>query len=228
MAKGVSLFLVLVFMVFPVASPCLSSKHSDDHRVLATVQKMESAFNSVEDYTCEVEQIFYQNGVEDQHYRFKFYFKRNKKIRVDFYHPYSSLTIFYAEGDEGATIVPFRSLPVLKFRFSIHSPMIRTLSGQRINQTDMGYFIGFLFKNLEKVQQREDEFREDGEGIKFLFWAMDYVEEKSLEKYRISISKKHWLPNRIERYNLEDKLIEVTDIKNYTINAHLKDKFFQP
>jgi outer membrane lipoprotein-sorting protein len=189
---------------------------------------MESAVRGMEDYTCEVEQFFFQNGMEDQSFRFKFYFKRKKRIRVDFSHPYSSLTIFYSDGDKEATVMPFRFIPSLKFRFSIDNPMIKTLAGQRIDQTDMEYFVDFMSKNLKRIKQGEDEFYEDGEQVRFLFWAKDYIEEKSNEKYRISISKKHWLPVRIERYSLEDKPLEKTGIKNYIINTRLEDKLFNP
>ncbi len=57
---------------------------------------------------------------------------------------------------------------------------------------------------------------------------MDYIEEKSPEKYRIFISKKHWLPIRIERYDSKGKRLEVTDIRDYILNAHLRDEFFLP
>ncbi len=107
---------------------------------LAVAQEMESAFETLEDYTCEVEQIFYQNGVEDQRYRFKFYFKKKKKIRVDFSHPYSALTIFYNEGDKEATVMPFRSVPALKFRFSIDNAMIKTIAGTTNRPNGYGAF----------------------------------------------------------------------------------------
>ncbi len=61
-----------------------------------------------------------------------------------------------------------------------------------------------------------------------LLWALDYVGDQSVEKYRISISKRHWLPIRIERYDLEDKPLEVSDIRNYVLNAHLEDAFWVP
>jgi outer membrane lipoprotein-sorting protein len=199
---------------------------SEENRVLAVVQKMTSAFKIVEDYTCEVEQIFYQNGEENQRYRFKFHFKRGKKIRVDFSYPYSSLTIFYRGGEGEATVMPFRSLPALKFRVSIDNPIILTPAGQRIDQTDMEYFVSFLMKNLEEVKQKMDEFSEDQNQIKFWFWAMDYINEKDLEKYRIYISKRNWLPVRIERYHLEGKPLEVSIIQNYTINTGLQDELF--
>jgi outer membrane lipoprotein-sorting protein len=228
MSKGHFIFLFLTFFLVSLMSSAYSSERFEGNRVFGIVQKMESAVKGMEDYTCEVEQFFYQNGVEDQSYRFKFYFKRKKRIRVDFFHPYSSLTIFYSDGDQEATVMPFRFMPTLKFRFSIDNPMIKTLAGQRIDQTDMGHFLDFMSKNLKRIKQEEDEFYEDGEQVKFLFWARDYIEEKSNEKYRISISKKHWLPIRIERYSLEDRLLEKTGIKNYIINTHLEDKLFVP
>ena len=228
MGKQICLISTLVFIGFAVLAFAPLSQGSDESRILAVAQKMESAFKTLEDYSCEVEQIFYQNGVEDQHYRFKFYCKGKDKIRVDFSHPYSLLTIFYREGEREATVIPLRFLPALRFRFSIDDPTIKTAAGQRIDQTDMGYFIDFVLRNLKKVEQTENEFHEDSEQIRFLLWAMDYINGKSLEKYRISISTKYWLPIRIERYSLEDVLIEVSEMKNYHINSHPEDRFFRP
>jgi outer membrane lipoprotein-sorting protein len=221
---------LLAFACLFLHAENLEAAAGDEDRILAVAQNMEAAFEKLKDYTCEVEQVFYQNGEENQRYVFKFYFKKEKKIRVDFSQPHSGLTIFYNDNDKDkeATIRPFRSLSPLKFRLSIDNPLLKTLAGQRINQTDMGYFIKFILKNLGSVEQKGSEFREDGERIEFLFWALDYIEEKSPEKYRISISRKYWLPIRIERFNLEDKRLEVTDIRNYVLDAHLGDKFFLP
>ncbi len=228
MFKNRLFFLFLAFSLVLAVSHAYPSEGPEGNRVFGIVQKIALALQQMEDYSCEVEQFFYQNGVEDQRYRFKFYFKRKKKIRVDFSYPYSSLTILYQDGDQEATVIPLRFMPAVKFRFSLDNSLIKTHAGQRIDQTDMGYFFNFMSKNLKRVKQGEDEFFEDGEQVTFLFWAKDYVEEKSDEKYRISISKKHWLPIRIERYSLEDSLLERTEIKNYAINSQLRDEFFNP
>jgi outer membrane lipoprotein-sorting protein len=226
--KTKSISFVLTFILFALSSLAVSSEQPDENQVLTVIQKMESAFKTLEDYTCDVEQTFYQDGVESQHYEFKFYFKKKKEIRVDFFYPYSKVTIFYTGGDKEATVMPFRFMPSLKFRFSIDNPLIKTLAGQRIDQTDMGHFIDFMLRNVRGFKQGEDGFKEDKEQVRFLFWARDYIEDKTPEKYRISISKKYWLPIRIERFSLEDKPIETTDIKNYALNVHLKDKLFLP
>lgn len=206
----------------------LEATAGNEDRILVAAQNMEAAFKKLENYTCDVEQIFYQDGAEPQRYLFKFHFKKEKKIRVDFYQPHSGLTILYHDEEKEATVMPLRLLSGLKFRLSVDHPLMKTLAGQRINQTDMGYFIKFMFKNLGSVEQKENEFREDNERVEFLFWAWDYVQEKSAEKYRISISKKDWLPIRIERYNSENRRLEVTDIRNYVLDADLEDKFFMP
>jgi outer membrane lipoprotein-sorting protein len=226
MRKAILTLLALACLLLGFEN--LEATAGNEDRILVVAQNMEAAFKKLEDYTCDVEQIFYQNGVENQRYLFKFYFKKEKKIRVDFSQPHSGLTIFYHDEEKEATVIPLRLLSGLKFRLSVDNSLMKTLAGQRISQTDMGYFIKFMFKNLRSVEQKENEFWEDNERVEFLFWAWDYVEEKSAEKYRISISKKHWLPIRIERYNLEDRRLEVTDIRNYVLNAHLEDKFFIP
>ncbi len=226
MHKAILILLPVVTCLFSLGNFDAAARGED--RILAVAESMQKAFRGLEDYSCEVEQVFYQNGVEDQRYLFKFYFKKVKKIRVDFLQPHPGLTIIYKDEEKEATVIPFRSMPTLRLRLSVVSPLLKTLAGQRINQTDMGYFIDFVFKNLRKVTQRENTFDEDEQRFEFVLRALDYIKGRSLEKYRISISKQFWLPIRIERYGSDGKLLEVSDIKNYVLNAHLKDSLFLP
>jgi len=220
------LFSCLAFFLF--VPPVLASEPDQAARIDSVVQQMVTEYRKVNDYTCEVEQEFYDKDREDRHFRFKYYFKREKKIRVDFMHPYTELTLIYRSGEEKVTVLPIRFLSFLKLRFPKDDPSIKTLSGQRIDQTDMGFFIEFLSKNVGSVRQEDSEFIENVDEIKFLFRAMDYVEGRTLEKYRIQISKDHWLPVRLERYDLEGNFLEVTIIENYVINSHLEDDLFNP
>jgi outer membrane lipoprotein-sorting protein len=208
--------------------PLSVSQASEGNRILNVIKKMEAAFQEIDDYTCVVEQIFYQGGIENQRYLFKYYFKKKKMIRVDFSYPYPTLSLFYNGGDSEVTALPLRSISFFKFHLSIDNPRIRTTAGQKINQTDMGYFIEFLSENLKKVSQTEEDFEEDGTQVRFRLQASDYIRGRNIERYRISISKEAWLPVRIERHTLEGELLELILIKNYTINTHLEDKLFNP
>ena len=192
------------------------------------VEKMESAFESVQSYTCQVEQTFFKDGSEDQRSSFSYYYKRHSGIRVDFSHPYSSMTVIHLDGEEKATVFPVRSVRLIKFRFSIHDSILKTPAGQRIDQTDIGYFIGFLSKNLQSTSQGDADFREEDREVEFSLWAMDYINEKTVEKYRIHVSRTSWLPIRIERYDRRGSPIEKTVISDYRVNMPLDGKLFQP
>jgi outer membrane lipoprotein-sorting protein len=228
MIKPIPVISLLACLVFAITFPLSASQPSEENRILNIVKKMVASFQEVEDYTCEVEQVFYRGGVEEQRYRFKYYFKKKKRIRVDFYYPYPTLSFFYNGGEEEVTVLPLRSFGLLRFHLSVNNPKIQTLAGQKINQTDMGYFIEFLSENLKKVPQGGEGYEEDGSQVKFWFQALDYIRGKNIERYRISISKETWLPVRIERHTLEEELLELSLIKNYTVNTHLGDKLFHP
>ena len=227
MAKVLILFLCFLMAELPLL--CRGTEASqEDLRVLDLAEKMESAFKSVQSYTCQVEQTFFKDGSEDQRSSFSYYFKRDGGIRVDFSHPYSTMTVIHLQGEEKATVIPVRTIPLVKFRFSIHDSILKTPAGQRIDQTDIGYFIRFILKNLQSTSQGEADFRENDREVEFSLWAMDYIRGEKIEKYRIQVSRISWLPTRIERYDREGSPIEKTVITDYRINMPLDGKLFHP
>jgi outer membrane lipoprotein-sorting protein len=219
-----SVFLLLAFY-HPSAG---QSEASDRNQVLRALEKMKSHFEAVEDYSCEVEQIYFQNGEEFRRIFFIYYFRKDGQVRIDFSYPQSGTTLFYRKGEPKATILPIRSLPGLKFRFSIRSPFLKTFTGQRIDQTDMGYFIDFLDRSLVETAQPDFDFREEKDEVVFLIVARDYIEGKTPEKYRITLSREIWLPLRIERYSMENIPIEKSLLRHYTRDARPGDAFFLP
>jgi outer membrane lipoprotein-sorting protein len=106
--------------------------------------------------------------------------------------------------------------------------MLTTPTGQRLDQTDMGYFIDFISRSLKEKDKKNGELSEDEERIILFIRALDYLHGEKMEKYRIVISKKNWLPTRIERYELDGTPVESIQIKNYAINTHLDDHLFRP
>jgi outer membrane lipoprotein-sorting protein len=226
MIKALLILLISAIMLLQETSLAVPLEVPHENEILAVVQRMVSAFEKVEDFTCETEVTYYDEGMEDKRWRVTFFFKKEKKFRVDFSYPYKGLSIFYRGGDEKLIVRPFRFLPALSFSLSIDDAIAKTPSGQRIDQTDVGYFIRFVFNNLRSIEQRENKFHEDEERITFLFWAMDYIEGKSLEKYRVFVSKKIWFPLRVERYDHKDRPIELIIFRNHSINPHLEDPFF--
>jgi outer membrane lipoprotein-sorting protein len=197
-------------------------------RVRQLTHQVRAAFEGVRDYTCRVEQIYFRDGLEEERYRFKYYFKREKRIRLDFDHPYPGLTLYYLEGTGEATVVPFRFLPILRFRYPIGDPAIMTPTGQRIDQTDIGYFVDFLVRNLAEGSGGPPEIREDELRVEFSLSAKDYLAGDRSENYRIVVAKDLWLPVRIERFTRDGQPVEVSIIRDYVINGNLEEDIFLP
>ncbi|MBW1863398.1 MAG: hypothetical protein JRJ02_13660 [Deltaproteobacteria bacterium] len=227
MIKSFSIITSIALIFLRGAETKQLSEESSASRILAVAQKMISAVKEADDIISETEIIYYKKGKEDKRYRLTYFYKQNGLSRLNFSRPYPGVTVFYKVGDKKLTVKPFRFLP-LKFSFSIYNPMFKSPSGQRIDQADVEYIIKFLYKNIKWIQKRESELFEEENRIKFMFWARDYVENKNLEKYRVLVSKKNWLPVQIERYDFEDTPIETFVFKKYTINSHLKDEFLLP
>lgn len=147
---------------------------------------------------------------------------------MDLIHPHKGTSIFYTEGDDEFSVRPFKSIPFFVFRVSVDNFLFKTPSGQRVNQTSIEYFVSFLVRNITSVQQGETDVHEEDMTIQFRLRALDYIDGKHPEHYRIVISKENWLPVRFERYNADNIPLEITVFKKYVLNDPFHDGFFEP
>ncbi len=219
---------IWAFLLGFMALPAYSAEIVSNHAVQGVAEQMKAHFQGVEDYSSDLEQTYFTDRNQTPKYRFKYSFKRPGKIRVDFLHPHSGLIVFYQRGEKKATLRPFPTAPSIKVSLSIGNSIMKTPTGQGIHQTDMIFFIDFLFRNLAQVQQEDNQFQEECNQVNFLFWAREYIKGPSPEKYRIFVSTQNWLPLRIERYSPEGQPVETSVMGNYVINSHLDDLFFIP
>ncbi len=219
-----ALIILLGLTTFPVT---LWAEVSSN-RVLSLARQMRSFFQTIDNYSCDVENIYFFGGFEEKRYHLKYYFKRKDLYRMDFVHPFEGMTIFYRGGDHDFSVRPIQAVSAFTLRFSITHPLFKSPSGQRLDQTSIEHFLDFLFKNLRAVKQGNPEWREYDDQITFWFWGMDYIEGRLPEKYLITISKKFWLPLRFERYDINGITQEITLFSDYRINEFLKEDFFTP
>jgi outer membrane lipoprotein-sorting protein len=219
----IALFTLTCITHAGVVAPKTASSH-----VLAVTQKIQSSFAIVQNYTCEVENTYYSNGVIDEVYRLMFYYRKGGRYRMDFIHPHKGTSIFYTEGDDEFSVRPFKSIAFFVFRVSVDSFLFKSPSGQRVDQTSIEHFVLFLVRNLTFVQQEEIDVHEENTTIQFRLRALDYIEGKHPEHYRIVISKENWLPVRFERYNADNIPLEITVFKKYVLNGSFDDGFFEP
>ena len=62
MMRPILIFVSFVFLLLTAVNPVPAPASLKGDRVLSLIEKMQAAFKEVKDYTCEVEQVFYEGG----------------------------------------------------------------------------------------------------------------------------------------------------------------------
>ena len=128
-------------------------------QVVAISEKILHVFEKLEDFRCDVEAQYYRRGKEHQLYRFTFWGERAGTTRIKFSRPYPGLTAIYKKGEHTVTVQPFSLLPFIKLTFSLYHSLVRSPSGQRMDQTGIEYLSQFFYNNIDIIQQHESSFQ---------------------------------------------------------------------
>jgi len=211
--------VILSAVISLESSDCIPlATHNAGDQIIAVTKKMISALGKVESFSCETDIQYYQNGKTNKRYLFTFIGEKTGRVCIKFLRPYRGVRVIYQKGEKELTIKPFSILPIVKFRLSIDNSLVISPSGQRIDQCTIEYRMKILDDNRQLIQQGDSEYLDKGDTVDCVFWAKDYTKGKELNRYRVVVSKKHWFPMRIERYNQHNIPIEVIIFKNYMIN----------
>jgi len=184
-------------------------------QIVAVSEKMIHVIEGLGDFSCETEVHYYHLGKEHQLYCFTFFWERKGTTRIKFSRPYPGLTASHKRGDTLVTIQPLPFLPFVKFRCSLYHSLVKSPSGQRMDQASIEYLSRFFYHNITSIQQKEHSFIDESATVAFTFWADDYTGGKEINRYQVTVSKDNWLPQRIERYNHLNAPIEVIIFKGF-------------
>lgn len=194
--------------------------------LLTVVRNIGTAIRQLDDYTCDVESIYFRNGREKDHYRLKFHYRKPNLYRLDFSLPFPGISVFYTDGEETLVAGPSGILTAFRFRFSIDNALVKSPGGQRVDQLSLRFFKDFLLRNIRRVRQDDPAYRETETEVSFRLNALDFVEDKVPERYRIVIARKSWLPLRFARHDADGNLLETTNFTDYRINTGLSRQLF--
>lgn len=198
---------------------CLSSAEPSGNRIAAVFQRMITALEAVNEFRCETDIVYHGGGRGDKRFVFSLHADETAgRVSIAFSRPYPGVKVVYRQGDNHLTIRPFRFLPLLTFSLAIDNPLVRTPSGQRVDQCTLAYCIRFLHQSTELIKERASEYREGDDRVDCTFWARDYTSGKALNRYRLVVLKENWFPVRMERYSAQNLPIETISFKNHVID----------
>lgn len=216
--------LVLAAMMVLLSSGGTDQGNMPDYdssaaRIVAISEKMIHAIEGMGDFSCEVEIHYYRQGQEHKRYRFTFSLEKKGITRIKFSRPYPGLTASYIQGDTMITVQPLPFLPFVKFRCSLYHNLVRSPSGQRMDQASIEYLSRFFYNSITSIQQKEHSISDGQDTVEFTFWAQDYIEGLEINRYHVVVAKDTWLPRQIERYDQLNQPIEVIIVSKFASAA---------
>lgn len=127
--------LMIVLLSCPILSYASAEVPLSTNTLL---KKMEAAYARIEDYQTNVEVKNYKSDGSSETQKFLYTFKKPKWVRIDFESPHSGMILIYPDKNGKVRVEPPGLAHIFKFDLSPENPLLRTPSGQRIDQTNLG------------------------------------------------------------------------------------------
>ena len=214
---------MVVLLSYPMLSYATPEISLDTDSLL---KRMESAYARVKDYQANVEVRTYKTGGSFETQKFLYTFKKPKWIRIDFESPHSGMVLIYPDKNGKVGIEPPGVSHIFRFDLSPENSLLRTLSGQRIDQTDLGLLIKKISHSLTD-QRRGPVEMEENAYVRIRVLAVNHFHEGVVTLYQFSIDKNLWLPVKVEESTPEGQLERTIIFQNLRMNTGVPDSFFQ-
>ena len=214
----------IVIVAFSVPSHTPARTASDTESLL---KNMEGAYEQVTDYQTTIEVKTYRRGGSFANQKFLYTFKKPDRIRLDFETPHRGMVLVYPDQNGKAVLRP----PGLGRFFTLHlapdNSLLRSSSGQRIDQTDLGLLIKNIGHSLTDQRRGPVEFAEDDGHFRVRVLADDHFQKGVETRYQFFIDQKLWLPAEVEESTPEGRLERKINFHNLRINTGVPDSFFR-
>lgn len=191
------------------------------------IGKVKDVYAQIKDYQMETEVKVYHEGQVAETERFLYTFKKPNHIRIDMKSPYAGMILIYPGDDSKVTVKRVGLFGFLKLHLSPDSTLLRTATGQRIDQTDMGLLIQNIDHSLTDRRHGEIRvFEKDGQArIEVL--AEDHFLAGVLTLYHFFIDKTRWLPAEVREFTPNGITKRVVTFRNLRTSIDIPESFFQ-
>ncbi len=190
------------------------------------LKKMEVAYARVEDYQMNVEVKNYKSDGSSEIRKFLYTFKKPKWIRIDFESPHPGMILIYPDKNGKVRVEPPGLSHIFNFDLSPENPLLRTPSGQRIDQTSIELLIQNISHSL--TDQRRGPVHIDENGyVRIRVLATDHFRKSIVTLYQFFIDSHLWLPVKVEESSPEGHLERTIAFQHLRINIGVLDSFFK-
>ena len=158
----------------------------------------------------------------------KYYYKKPGFVRMEFIKPYKGAVLVYNPTTKKVRVRPFRFLKPFVLTLSPGNKLIRSPTGHRIDESD----IGILLQMVQKLQSYGKTERLGQETIgnkKTILMSVKGEGESTIDgihKYLLWLDEKTLLPLMVSSHNSKGVLIENVLMDDLQINIIFPEDFF--
>jgi outer membrane lipoprotein-sorting protein len=191
------------------------------------IGKMEAAYARVEQYRTETEVRDYRAGQVVETARFVYTFRKPDHIRIDFLSPHRGMTLVYPDEQGRAVVKPGGWLGFLKLRLAPDSARLRSPSGQRIDQTDLGLLIQNIARSLTDRRRGEMKVADQDGRTQIEVLAEDHFLPGVLTLYRFTVDDATWLPVEVQELTPEGVPKRQVSFANLRTSVNAPESYFR-
>jgi len=159
----------------------------------------------------------------------EYYYKRPGYVRMEFIQPHRGAALVYDPFNKEVTLRPFGFLKPFVLRLSPGNRLIRSSKGHRVDESDIGFLLGFV-QELESDGTVEVVGEEEVNGREALHLTVKgnagVVVGSGINGYSLWLDSKLRLPIKAISFDSAGEVIEEVLMDDLEINIGLTDEFF--
>ena len=167
-------------------------------QIPALITRMEARYALVERYQTETTVRLYRDGQLAKTQRFLYTFSKPNHVRAELRSPHPGTVLVYPDATGKVLVKPGGWLGFLKLHLALDSTALRSRSGQRVDQTDMGLLIQNIAHSLTDRRHGDVTITQNDGAVVAEVLAEDHFLPGVLTLYRFTIDDASGLPVAVE------------------------------
>jgi outer membrane lipoprotein-sorting protein len=221
-------FFRTLALVFVLGGPWqVSTTAGAEIDVQSLLQKMKAAYSDVVDYRTRVVVKDYWSSADLRTKEFLYTFKKPERIRIDIEQPYPGMVMIYPDKNGEFVVAPSKWTLFMTLHLSPDSFLLKTASGQRLDQTDLGLLIRNIAHSVTDQRRGPLEIAEQDAHMLVNVLAENHFRRDVLTLYRFVIDEQLWLPVAVSESTPDGTLKREVSFQDLRLNTGVPDSYFQ-
>lgn len=160
----------------------------------------------------------------------RYYYRQPGFVRMEFVHPHDGAVVIFSPDTGRVRLWPFGQGRFPEFNLSPDNPIIRSMSGIRVDRSD----IGMLFRNIRALSKGGsaellDTEQHDGKDVRhFKVTGATAQTVDGVHSSEVWLDARTLFPDKVVSRDLDGRIIETVVMEDAAVDTKLPDALFNP